>query len=690
MHRLLTRLRRPGCRPDERGAVAIIVALSLTSLLVVAGMVLDFGLVRIDRQVDKSAADSATLAGLHALDTGDGIAHPYVGVCTAVRYLKANSERFSTINESTGWTNGLGTSTGNGCSDVALRNRTCSPTDKTSWAKFHWADTWQNMPLEVTVESGYDLAGNTWSEDSLPASSGDTGDSAQQGCDHLAVTVTQSRKPGLGSLATSSDLVTAIRSVGRVEQGPGGNAPAMLLLKQSGCAILTAGAAAGGSKVGVMGALSPSGAAQAGTIHADSDGSGCGSNENIYTGQAADGIVAYAAPKASNPNQADPSKPGQITAYAASLGLTDPVLRDGADRVCGAAGVYPGGTCPGSAVTGRTRVYREPVDERYLKAVQRMRDDANGFFAATSTMTQLNSCNPTQAEINAITPPLTTGWRLHINCTHNNGFSGNGPITIKAETVVFAGSVKPSAQLSLPNATRVYVVGASSDAIALGNGGGFSMHTKHLDGSSNLNGTTCSDAPTGTQNKAVLVVKNGGFKQTSGSNLQLCYTTVLMMGGSTDACLPMTPSTDPPNPTTPCGGTGTGQLTQTGGNVDWTAPNRYDVMTLPNGKPDPARATEWGDPEGPEDLVFWSESGGGASNPKYQMTGGGTVHLVGVLMTPNAQPFNLSGQFSQTLFNAQYIASSISLSSNNTQITMRVDPDSAVTLPKLQMVGLVR
>ena len=65
---MLRELRRRR-RSDERGVVAVIVAVSMTALLVAVGMVLDFGLVRIDRQVDKAAADSATAAGLQALNT---------------------------------------------------------------------------------------------------------------------------------------------------------------------------------------------------------------------------------------------------------------------------------------------------------------------------------------------------------------------------------------------------------------------------------------------------------------------------------------------------------------------------------------------------------------------------------------------------------------------------------------------
>ena len=63
---------------DERGAVAIVVALSMVMLLVTAAMVLDFGVVRVDRQRAKSTADSAVMAGMRAADgkTGDVYSFP--------------------------------------------------------------------------------------------------------------------------------------------------------------------------------------------------------------------------------------------------------------------------------------------------------------------------------------------------------------------------------------------------------------------------------------------------------------------------------------------------------------------------------------------------------------------------------------------------------------------------------------
>jgi hypothetical protein len=59
-------------------------------------------------------------------------------------------------------------------------------------------------------------------------------------------------------------------------------------------------------------------------------------------------------------------------------------------------------------------------------------------------------------------------------------------------------------------------------------------------------------------------------------------------------------------------------------------------------------------------------------------------------MVPNADPFTITGGASQTLTNAQYIATSIQLNGNNATLIMTVDPNSAVPLPRLALVGLVR
>jgi hypothetical protein len=58
-------------------------------------------------------------------------------------------------------------------------------------------------------------------------------------------------------------------------------------------------------------------------------------------------------------------------------------------------------------------------------------------------------------------------------------------------------------------------------------------------------------------------------------------------------------------------------------------------------------------------------------------------------MAPNANPFQITGSGSQVMNNAQYIASSFALSGGAT-LSMTVDPNNAVKLPKLGPFNLVR
>ena len=668
-------------------------ALFISLLLVAAAMVLDLGLVRVDRQIDKSAADSAALAGLHALNAGDGFPHSYIGVCTAARYLQASSDRFSGANTNTGWTNGLGASTGNGCSSTALRNQVCLPTNKATWAKWHWSGTTRGVTVDVTIESGYSFSGTTWPEDSLPVSSADTGDSAQLGCDQLAVIVNQSRSPGLGSLATSSDLRTRIRTVGRVKSGPGDSAPALHLLKRTGCPILRTGSNSGGSYVHVFGAATSNGISQPGTIHADSDGIGCtgGSNSNIYVGGGTNGIVAFAAPLISNPSAPDPTKPGMITSVAAANGLTGTIIRDTLDNVHGSTALASGGTSV--EVSPRSLITRRLVDERYFGGVKGAIAGANGVFASGATgpipswtkfPPSVDPCKPTPAQVTSL--GLTATSRLYVDC--NGKFIGDtAGLTLNAGTIYFRGWLNPARQLQMPNAHHVYIGNhvANASAIDLGNNASVEVNNS----TANLSGGLCASGQ--SSSKSVVFVRSGVVKQTGGL-LRMCRTTTFMMGGSSTGCVPLTTGTAPTS--TPCpginSGRGTGQFTQTGGDIDWTAPDTLDVTLDPaTSEPVPAAYSAWSDQNGPEDLSLWAESGTNSTDT-YNMTGGGIFHVRGVFIVPNAEPFILSGGSELNLTNAQYITTSLELNGTGTRVLMAVDPNSAVTLPNLGIVGLVR
>ena len=506
-------------------------------LLVVAAIVLDFGLVRVDRQMDKSAADAATVAGLHALNTGDAAPHPAVGVCTALQFLRVNAARFAGVTSAAGsWQSGTDGPLADGCTDTALRAKVCKPGDLSTWVKYSWAGSWAGVPLTVKIQSGYAIpsVGSPWSEDALPAAQADAEDNAQ-GCDQLTVVITQHRKPGFGSLATTSDLVSAVRSVGRVKLGPGGYAPALLLLKRTGCPVLTGGSASGSSFIHVLGSVTSNNISQPGTIHSDSDGGGCsgGSNSNVFLGKGSDGIVAYAAPLVTNHSQPDVSKPGQITSVATADGKPMDVARDLLANVYGSTALSSGGTK--GEVKGRSRVSRAPVDSRYRVTAKAAMQAANTVFTASPSNAAaaangyvtfgaaVDKCKPTQAEVNALN--LTAASRLYVDCTTNSGFAGPGSaLTINAGTVLFAGKVAPSAVLSMPNAKKVYVAGSSTTALTVGNNATFQMNTAFNTDASNK----CATAQ--GPSKAALFVKGGEISVTSGL-MQLCKTTVFMMGG---------------------------------------------------------------------------------------------------------------------------------------------------------------
>ncbi len=640
-------------RRDERGLAAIILSLCMVALLVIAGMVLDFGMARYDRQINKAVADSAVSAGMRGFDRDDGQVYAYKGVCDALGYLRTNEPALA----------GLPTYTA--CSNVSLLAKTCVTTDSSTFSSYS-----QSTPdgrYTVTVKAPYSLPDAAFPEDSYAGLVTDTADM----CLQLSVVIAQRRAPGLGSAATKSKITTTIRSVGRVQGGPGNRAPALLLLDRTECNVLSVGSAGTTSSyIRVYGAGTTPPLVQPGTIHADSDGSGCKTNETIYSGKSNDAIVAYAAPNL--------SQHGILSSYAARLGVAAGVLSDGVSRVYGSAAADPAGA-GGAAkhpVAPLGLITRQLVDDRYLAGVRGVVAGANAVFqnltsaaAATSAgWAILGACTGNnQAAISA----LPADKPVYVDCS---SYKGTG--SIPAKTVFFSGNVGSQATTNLPETTRAYIVGSSGDALDVS--GGFRMHHRGA--------STCPNSP--QSQGAKLFLRAGSIKNNNGT-FQACNTVLVMMGGKADACLPAAGVVQPPT-TTPCAGsTGTGQLSMGGGGsgatvVDWTAPNKYDVDI--SGLTPAQKQAAWDDQE---DLAFWSESWGGNASPSYSMAGGSGLHLVGVFMTPNAAPFTVTGGGGQTLNNAQYIATSFQVN-GGASLSMVVDPNNTVTLPKLTYFDLIR
>ena len=99
------------------------VSAAILGLLIVVAMVLDFGLARLDRQVNKSAADDAVAAGIQGFNKGDGKVYSYKGVCEALEFLKANVRPLSALSYSA-------------CATPSNLGKVCKDSDPTTHASY--------------------------------------------------------------------------------------------------------------------------------------------------------------------------------------------------------------------------------------------------------------------------------------------------------------------------------------------------------------------------------------------------------------------------------------------------------------------------------------------------------------------------------------------------------------------------
>ena len=656
---------------DESGVVAVVVAACAVALLVSAALVLDLGMVRLDRQQLKSAADDAVAAGLRAADDGTGEVHDSAAVCGAYQYLKANLPALAGLPDGT-------------CASVDA-TMTCTPGDPATAAAYHGTTSSGNKQYEVWIKMPYSLTdasmGGPFAEESAPTLAADAGDPAQQGCDQIAVVVEQWSPPGLGKLVHAGDLDTRVRSVARVKVQDGDLAPTLLLLERHSCSVLTVGSGGSPSQIHVFKGYS--GTAPA-TIHSDSDatGAGCGSgsNQQLFQGKQADGLVAYGGSGGS---------PGLITSVATNNGVSTSVVADSTANVYGTTATVD--TSPGtpSPVSGRKLVTRSVVDERYLGGVTNMAINARPVWLTDHTtapgFTQRVACSPDMTTLAGMAPTSS----VYVDCPGNSGISLSG--TIGAGTIYFHGFIS-GGNLRMPNATKIYIddtndsnAKINSSALNLtASGSGFCVGASAS--CSNLTTDPCTTGQTSA--KTTLLIRRGALTSTGGL-LRLCNTTVLMESGQVGsgtpsdpgACLPTTQGTPPTS--TPCTGTSTTAGTSyvsLGGSTDWTAPNAYASWT---GVPQATRRAAWA---GGEDLALWTETYG--SGATYKMAGGGDLHVNGVFMLPNASPFTISGSGAQDMSESQFIVSKFAVDGGAT-LTMRAD-SFAVPLPTLADFRRVR
>lgn len=620
-------------RRAETGTAAIMISLSMVLLVVSAALVLDLGMARADRQINKSVADSAAIAGTWGLDGGDNRPRPYAGVCRALQYLKANDPKFADLSGS--WSDGNDVPKGDGCTDTSLRQVKCIPGLPASWAR--WTGTAMAGRMTVRIQSGYLTSEGGWLEESYPGYANDQGNPVEQGCDNIAVILVQRRKPGLGSVATSGDITTSIRSVGRVVTGNEGDAAvALLVLERHDCQAIDL--SGGNPRILVKGVGDVPG-----MIHSDSlgDGADCGPGMKVLNGNTTNGIVAQAAQTGS------PLLPGLISTRALS-GVPGAVAANATDPIDMVHGEpYP----PGNPPTGRGLLTRLRVDNRYLAGVKATLADAQTEFGREPATVPSDSTVVTGADCGAPTAAqIAATGALYLFC---DSFTTKD-VTFQAKTIVFMGEVKADG-LHLPKATKVYVKGVDANKGLQVTG--LKVHNGDM--------ATCDE--NNNPERARLVVGTGPVEMTNNSaSLQMCNVTMILGGGSPTGCTPATGGTQPTVNT--CNGS----VKITGGSLDWTAPNAVPAGATP---------TDWMQHE---DLALWSETSG-----THDLGGGSYMHLAGVFMLPNAFPFKLHGGGTQSILNSQYIARTLWATGNGT-LTMAPDAHDVVTFPVLSGFALVR
>ncbi len=633
-------------RRSESGAVAIAVAISTTATMVGAAMVLDFGLIRMDRQMNRSAADSASIAGMQSAGGGEyEKMYPFRGACGALRFLRANHPQLTSL--TCVWKRGDGSTVrpDPSSSTSAEYAVVCKADTPNSFAWFQGT----SGGLQVDIKSGYKVSDGGFAEEAHM--SGDAGAGYQGGCDQLAVIIEQTRKPGLGSIATDGDLVSTVRSVARtVPPGPPKEPVALLLLERSDCNVLDINGT--GPRVWVF----PAGNAP-GRIHSDSLGNGidCSTGQQIMNGNFTNGIVA----------KASPLKPGAISVYALSgAPLSQPARAFDNPPMVISEGQPADKPIPGKLLT------RNIVDKPYRVGVQTEIQQAKAAWASAPQAGDAVVTHCRKASDPTVVAALNHTGTVYFNCPTNGqgAFPVNydAALEFKASRIIVNGEISTSQNLSFPLAQQIYVRGYTSSGTATGvDIGSNQLRVNHgVPGAA-----TC---PTGQRSAGTkLVIGWGGITATNNSRLQLCNTTVIMMGdGPTGTgCIPAVDGLAP-LPVTPCDGA---VLSAKGGVIDWTAPNKAAAEVTPV------------DQANLEDLALWTEAAGSL----HGVGGGAQMYMAGVFMVPNANHLALNGSGLQDVLNAQYVVRRLRVGGNGT-IELRPSPFDSVKIPAPTEYALVR
>jgi hypothetical protein len=640
---------------DERGVTLILFAVLMVALLGITGLVVNVGLVRADRQRNKSVADVAVSAGMRAAAGTNGQIGTFRGACTALDYLKTSHPELSSLSLASGWTYGGGTAiSGNPCdsstpSAAYLLNYGTSCISTTSLTARNTSAWFEGTvgSIDVKVKAGYsaaDMTADGFRDDYYHS---DTGGAGLHGCDQMAVFVTEREDAGFGKAVGAGELSSTIRSVGRVTISDSSeSAVALLLIEPTDCEVLKIGGS--GSSVVVKGTDT-----RPGIIHADSTGAGCSGSNRVLTGHhdnPSPGILAEQAPVGGSP--------GIISINAA---IPNPAYDSSANVVA------QGGAPENNGPKGRS-----PVDERYLGVgtsygMIDLRAEALTRFAWTAGTVPADYAVVNGGGCNfgggSYTPPAGK-TKVFIDCNLDKSVTFDASVT----DVVVNGSVNLGGKtVVMPNVRNLFVEGTVSPTKGIDlNSGGVLTLNRSTYGSCAARETALRAAGDTTSTTKV-VVGAGPLSVGSGSStFQACWTTVFLMGNA--GTFPAV------NGTTPADNNYNGNVNVgSSGILDWTAPNVTTAMSV---------AADW---EKFEDLALWTETedGNSISGSNASMT------LKGIFFTPNANAFDVNAGGAGITADAQFITRKLN-NQGGGALTMTADPNNSVPIKIISGFDLVR
>lgn len=647
-------------RGGERGAVLILVALLLSTLVLVVALVIDFSFARNTRQHSKGTTDATATAGLQSLVV-EGVPKPWRGACAALAYLRANEpDRTLTIEYLDGNTSPV---SGDPCASAL--NQDCIAGTPSSWAWIRASDG----DFVVDIRTGYVTPDPAFPEDQ-DVHAGDDGISIRGGCDQIAVIAADRDDVYFGGIAGATGYDSAIRTVGRVSiSAINEGVPAFLMLERTACGVLSHSVGTGGG-LGII--VEAASATEPGIIHLDSSGStSCNDTETE------NGYTLYGTTIGSSPGiQARPagSTPGIISLRSLTEGYTT-------NAWATTSGVSPAGG-PGGLVS------RLPVDEKYNPLANptianihsAASADANRT-AAPSGYTTITTCTnhvPTAAEAAATL--------VFINCP--GGYQAGNATFAAARDVIVNGplQVPNNARLYFPSAQRIVVGGTSTRGLEVNGGGilGINSQSPIDDNDVALRAACTGREGPAWPNTTRLVIFGGSASGAGEGGLNvsgraaLCQTFVYLAGPKSspsyiaqqiaDGTVDATCVAETPCPRT-TGNTATNASFIVSGFLRWSAPNQL-ITQPPEGS------------VGVEDLSLWTETA-----KTSEVKSGGLLEARGVHFVPNARVEMRSPAVAAPQ-DAQFIARSLKLFQGT--LRMQPTPGNNVEIKILTGLQLVR